>query len=87
MMIATIRRPARAMDPGPDSGRPRRSPGYFEMPEVSGPVSQEPMSLRSTTVQVYRVYWTDQQARTAQSMDADGPQCGHRIAFTYQGVM
>src|SRR5450830_846296 len=55
MQMATIRRPARAIEPGPASGRPSRSPGYFEMPDVSGPLSQEPISLRSTTLQDYRL--------------------------------
>ncbi len=52
MQMARIRRPARAIEPGPDSGSPSRSPGYLEMPDVSGPLSQEPMSLRSTTIKL-----------------------------------
>lgn len=92
MQRAKIRRPARAMDPGPDSGRPSRSPGYLEKPEVSGPVSQEPMSLRSTTVQVYRsaqrsarphcgwdstTLWTDDSLVIAGHPVTCPKQCGH----------
>jgi len=45
---AATRRPMRATDPGPFSGRPNRLPGHSWLLSCGGPSSHEPKSFLST---------------------------------------